>query len=239
MSFNLIAECYDLLSNPKSRISKESGLYKKLIKPKQRALDLACGTGPQALFLAEHCEAIVDANDLSSDMIAYAKEHRNHKNINYQIGDMSQKFDGQYQLIICVGNSLNLLPSKDLAYQTIHNSIESLVCGGALVVHIINPQATQNQKVKRLEKQISLANGKISITKVLTPHKTGRNLHITYKPVSGKIVEEDTELLDITKDELLDMCSVAEVCQLDCYGSLDCQAFTNESLDILVVLRKS
>ena len=237
MSFNLIASCYDLLSNPAGRIKKEGPLFQELITPGEQVLDLACGTGPQALFLAEHCGALVDAGDLSPDMIDFAKTNRPHPHINYQIRDMSTPPPGPYKLIICVGNSLNLLPSRELAQKTIDASLEILAPDGTLLIHIINPQAPQHQKPSFIQRTEVVEGVEIRIEKTLTPHSSGRHLQINYHPAQSEVVEENAELLDLNRSDLEAMVDGSDL-TTTFYGTLDRKSWSPESPDILMLVRR-
>ncbi|MCL4218639.1 MAG: methyltransferase domain-containing protein, partial [Candidatus Hydrogenedentes bacterium] len=84
-AFDLGARYYELFANAAGRVEREGPLLLRLLGncPGTRVLDLACGTGMHALFLAER-GARVHACDASGAMIAHARSVRSHANITYE-----------------------------------------------------------------------------------------------------------------------------------------------------------
>jgi 2-polyprenyl-3-methyl-5-hydroxy-6-metoxy-1,4-benzoquinol methylase len=80
---------YDIISDPVKRLAHEGEFLLWLLEkaPGPRALDMACGTGVQALFLAGH-GARLTARDIDEDMISYARSIRPHDRITYEVADM-------------------------------------------------------------------------------------------------------------------------------------------------------
>ncbi len=68
-AFSTVADYYEVLTNSASRLAKEGPLLLRYLEKAehQRVLDIACGTGLHALFLAEN-GAVVTAVDLSLEM---------------------------------------------------------------------------------------------------------------------------------------------------------------------------
>jgi len=73
--------------------------------PRGRALDVACGAGRNALFLASHGFE-VDAFDISAEALARAREQANQANLNInwieQDLDEPLSLDAQYALILII-----------------------------------------------------------------------------------------------------------------------------------------
>ncbi|MHA2201598.1 MAG: class I SAM-dependent methyltransferase [Candidatus Thorarchaeota archaeon] len=116
-SFDDVALAYDEAINWDRRLAREIPFIVSRvgeIKGK-RVLDLACGSGRHAAALAQQGAEVVGI-DSSESMLSRAKEHASSIGVTPKFirGDMS-KFNSlttdQFDLVICLGNSLALLDS--------------------------------------------------------------------------------------------------------------------------------
>ena len=143
---------YDALSGGKARLEREASLLLGVLEdcPGKQVLDLACGTGIHAQFFAEE-GAEVTACDLSADMIDYAGDQRPHPHIDYRVADMRHPPEGSWDLILCLGNSLSLLPSLEAIQGTIAAARDRLkTFDRALQIVLPNniiPKINQNFKI--------------------------------------------------------------------------------------------
>lgn len=137
--FHHIAEFYEALFDPDQRLAREGPFIEELLHeaPGPSVLDLACGTGIHALFLAEH-GAQVTARDLSAGMIEVARRKRPHPSIRYQEGDMCSPPEGPWDLVLCLGNSLALLPDEAHVRRFLDRACRVLAPGGRLCFQILN-----------------------------------------------------------------------------------------------------
>ncbi|MHA2222961.1 MAG: class I SAM-dependent DNA methyltransferase [Candidatus Thorarchaeota archaeon] len=118
-SFDKVALAYDDAIDWKSRLAREMPfIISRLGSPKgKRILDLACGTGRHTVALSqEGAEAV--GIDNSKVMLMRAKSHASSHKVSpkFLLGEMTD-FQSivveQYDLVICLGNSLALLDSFD------------------------------------------------------------------------------------------------------------------------------
>lgn len=96
-------------------------------------LDLGCGTGRNAFYMAETYGANVSAFDFSKGAIAFAKEHFSHPSINFSVHDIAQPFQlpgGTHNLAFDIMTSMSLIEKDRDAYL---HEVERLLKPGAIM----------------------------------------------------------------------------------------------------------
>ena len=92
-------------------------LTKKYLKPNDKILDLACGSGTLAISLA-NSGYDVSGLDLSAEIINVAKEKAkmNHVDINFSIKDMTNfSYEEKFDVITCYFDSVNFLTTGEVS----------------------------------------------------------------------------------------------------------------------------
>ncbi|TET10898.1 MAG: class I SAM-dependent methyltransferase [Candidatus Thorarchaeota archaeon] len=143
-SFDKVALAYDDAIDWEARLAREMPfLISRLGNPKgKRVLDLACGTGRHSVTLALE-EAEVTGIDNSEVMITRAKQHAATNDVSpkFILGEMTEVHSitaDQYDLIICLGNSLALLDNLnnlEIVLSSVYNSLNE---GGVFVAQALN-----------------------------------------------------------------------------------------------------
>jgi len=132
-SFDRTAADYDRLGDLAGNDSIMDWLGNVLPSAGGRALDLGCGTGRDAILLAERF-AHVDAVDLSLPMIEIARAKRSRPNITYRQADLLETADsGDYDLVLSV---MTLHHVPDLRTALVH--IKGLLAPGGRIV-LVDP----------------------------------------------------------------------------------------------------
>ena len=134
---------YDVLSRHYDRLMGDFPYEKYLafICPKagEKCLDLACGTGKVSRMLAAQ-GARVHGVDLSEDMLNIAVREARAQGlaVTFGQGDM-RKFEGTgYDLVTCVSDGLNYIPTKDLP--PLFERVEAALAeGGRMVFDVSTP----------------------------------------------------------------------------------------------------
>lgn len=86
-------------------------------------LDIGCGNGALAYDIAQNTGAQVNGIDFSEDNIAKAKQHYNHANVIYQVGDaLSDLPQHQFDLVI-LSNVLEHLPNRPIFLKNIQTQL--------------------------------------------------------------------------------------------------------------------
>ncbi len=239
-TFNRTAIVYEILSNAEARLAKEEALLKKLVRPGLEVLDLACGTGAHALWFADH-GARVHACDLSPNMIAYAGRRRPHQSIRYEVRNMCGPPDQPFDLVCCLGNSVNLLPNRTTVTRMLAATRCVLNEGGALLLHAINPQAAKYAKGAVVVKHGEIENTTATVIKTLAPIGHKRVLSVTgvIDPEHEAYVFTETNLLlDLQFEELRQMIEIVGYTEQKWYGGMDGKRFRGSRSRELVVLAR-
>jgi 2-polyprenyl-3-methyl-5-hydroxy-6-metoxy-1,4-benzoquinol methylase len=145
-TFEDLAITYDRTINWSTRLSRELPFLLCAMQNVEdgQILDLACGSGRHALEFAKRGFDVVGL-DKSVQMIEAAKQlaSDNKIHIDFRIGDMvdvKNVVDGSFDLIICLGNSLALLPTPQAVKQTLQGVFTLLRKGGVFVFQVLNFQ---------------------------------------------------------------------------------------------------
>ena len=242
-AFTTGARFYEAFSNPSGRLEREGPLLLRLFKASknERVLDLACGTGIHAHFLAEH-GATVCACDCSPEMIAIACENRPHARIDYQIRDMREPLGGPYGLILCIGNSLSLLKNDADLNAALARAHDALAPDGHFLLQILNYASPAHQQARfRVEDQ-HVGQARVVAVKCLAPRENQTYLTLNYFIHDGEETEtlsESTILQNRTRDTITEALQTAGFQNLETFGVFDEHPYEEaHSSDLLVVTRK-
>ncbi|MHA2369993.1 MAG: class I SAM-dependent methyltransferase [Candidatus Hodarchaeales archaeon] len=149
-NFELDASFYDLLVDWDKRLKNELPFFRDLFGDgsSKNILDVACGSGKHALEIAKlgHQVIGIDA-DLGMIELAQAFSSQYPKLAN-QVKFVVSSFEnlsrdssvapGAFNFVICIGNSLSLLPAQDALNKTVAAFYDRLSTGGTLIAQIVN-----------------------------------------------------------------------------------------------------
>lgn len=235
------AAYYAVLSDTPQRLEREGPLLLELLDraPGTRVVDLACGTGLHAEFLARH-GAEVAAFDLSAEMVAYASEHRAHAAVTYAVGDMRRVCGGPWDLALCLGNSLSLLPSLADVDATFAGVRQGLAPRGLFLLQIMNYAAPAMREPRHRVERKNVADVEIIAVKSLVPSGDRTLLSLAFfSRREGEIddVSETAVLLNLSRGHILEAAERAGMRVVDVLGAYDRNPFTAEtSPDLIFVL---
>jgi 2-polyprenyl-3-methyl-5-hydroxy-6-metoxy-1,4-benzoquinol methylase len=143
-SFDTIALAYDDAIDWEARLAREIPfLLSRLGSPKgKRVLDLACGTGRHSVALALEGVEVVGI-DKSETMIQRAVENAKAKRVSpkFILGEMSEFqsiTEDQYDMVICLGNSLALVDDFETVQFVLSSVHGSLVDDGVFIAQTLN-----------------------------------------------------------------------------------------------------
>jgi SAM-dependent methyltransferase len=142
-SFDDISIAYDRTIDWDARLQRELPFILKKISDdiKLHILDLACGSGRHSVALAAKGHKILGI-DSSMAMIDAARTLAQKKGVNVEFdvtsmedfGDSRDKFD----LVICLGNSLALLPSFNVLLKVVRKISIALRKDGIFILQVLN-----------------------------------------------------------------------------------------------------
>jgi len=143
-SFDDISLVYDNTIDWESRLKREMPFILSLIEntERPRVLDMACGSGRHSVSLAARGAEVIGI-DSSKSMILAAENHAKEQGVtpDFIVADMERVKDaveGQFDLIICLGNSLALLNDIDTLKQVVKDVFHLLNDGGSFVAQVLN-----------------------------------------------------------------------------------------------------
>lgn len=245
MSFDHIAEFYPLLFDESARLDNEKFLLLELLqryKSPVRVLDLACGSGVHARFFAEYgCH--VTAVDLSPAMLRYARAQKLSEKIDYVVADMVKlPFTGLWDVIVCLGNSLCLIPHRHLVH-AFFSQIQSLLAPeGVFVMQILNYNHPGMQEIQTKCVRKEAGDKKVTIIKTLTPEKEVVFLSIAYFAYIEGAYKTSSETNILQKWTLTDLSRIATDTNLviqSVYGDYQKSPFDlNTSKDLIILISK-
>jgi SAM-dependent methyltransferase len=142
--FDKLSAIYDSSIDWQARLDREIPFLLKClpVSDRGRVLDMACGSGRHSIALAQRGFEVVGF-DNSVEMIRIARTlaDKQEPKPDLLVGDMlkvKHVVDPAFHLVICLGNSLALLPTQD-AVRDVVSSVHSLLSsGGFFVFQVLN-----------------------------------------------------------------------------------------------------
>jgi SAM-dependent methyltransferase len=135
-------EIYDAIVDWQKRLGKEGPFYQQVFEKVgvRKVLDTACGTGRHALMF-QSWGMEVEAADSSEAMIDYARrQHGESASLKWVVRPFDQPVDrpGEFDAVICSGNSLPLARDKKTIQRAVCCMLEALRSGGVCIIHLFN-----------------------------------------------------------------------------------------------------
>lgn len=242
-AFRTVAAYYEVLSDNDARLAREGPFLAECLDqaPGRRVLDLACGSGIHAAFYAS-LGAEVTAIDLSPEMVAHARALRPGPGITYAVADMREPPGGQpWDLVICLGNSLSLLPSLPEVRRAFHAAAANLTPGGLMAVQVLNYAAAAAKEPRHRVERRTTPERRITAIKSLVPDNGRTFLTLAFfAEESGGLhhVSDASVLLHLFRDDLEDTARAAGLEVAGEYGGFDKAPYRPEtSPDLVLVFR--
>lgn len=242
-SFDSVAAFYEVLSDSAARLEREGPLLAELSRraPGKRVCDIACGTGLHAAYLAG-LGAEVLAVDASPEMVRHAQARRPHKNIRYAAADMRDLPEFQADLVLCLGNSINLLGNVEEARAVVADVAERLAPGGLFCVQVLNNEAEGMDKPRHRVQRKETEDGVVVAIKNLVPQGDRTLLTLNFFHESDGAWEQASDaavLLHLALDDLKGAAEDAGLALSDVYGAYDERPYeASTSPDLIVVLMR-
>lgn len=141
-AFDLAPGLYASLVDWPRRLEREAPFFRAQFDAvgARSVLDVACGTGHHAAMFASW-GLDVTGIDASPAMIEFCHaEHGTSARLRWQVGRLEEpgQPDARYDEVVCIGNSLSILPSQDAVRLALNEMRRVLKPGGAVVVHVLN-----------------------------------------------------------------------------------------------------
>ncbi len=140
--FDASVGLYESLVDWPRRLANEAPFFRRMFERHavQRVLDVACGTGHHAaMFCKWGLEA--EGADVSPKMLDRCRAlHGEHETLRWRLRsyDLPSDPPGQFDAVLCIGNSLALVPDAAAAQRVIDAMMASLRPGGVCIVQVLN-----------------------------------------------------------------------------------------------------
>ncbi|MCX8065201.1 MAG: methyltransferase domain-containing protein [Candidatus Hydrogenedentes bacterium] len=245
MGFEKIAKYYSLLFDEETRLKYEGNFLIDIIKSlpfQPQVLDLACGTGVHSRFLGRLGTKIVGV-DLSPTMLEIAKDKTSSENVKYLVADiLNLPLINQWDLILCVGNTLCLLIGEEKVKKLFLSLYELVKPEGLFLIQIVNYENPENQNVSTKVVKKEKLGFKTTITKTLVPDKDLVYLSIAYFVENAKTLESMSESNFLKKWSIEDITRLSKDVGFKIkavYGDYQKNPFEKEkSKDLIILLQK-
>jgi SAM-dependent methyltransferase len=240
--YDAIADDYDAMMAFEDRLGKARQFITRLRQHHRftSALDMACGSGAYALALAAAGVPRVVGADPSARMLASARQHASEPNFDVDWRQVSmQELDqvdvGQFDLILCLGNSLpHLLTPEDLK-QSLTGFRNALNEAGLLVLQTLN----YDQILAAQERIVGVTrrdNREFIRFYDFTPPLVQFNLlTLDWHGEQCRSRLEQTQLYPYRQSELEDALAAAGFSRIDCFGGLGREPFEAETSETLLI----
>jgi SAM-dependent methyltransferase len=137
-----------------ARIEREWPFLSKVLgsAPSQRVLDLGCGTGEHARFLATRGFSVVGI-DRSESLLAKARETEPAGEVEYVLGDIADVAaltSGTFGAAFCLGNTLPHLKDAATLTRLLTGLRGRLLPGGPVLIQVLNYERIIDQEQRFL-----------------------------------------------------------------------------------------
>lgn len=242
--FHGIADYYEVFSDGPKRLEREGPLLRELLErtPGKRVVDMACGSGLHARFFAD-VGARVSAFDIAREMIQLAQTKGDAERIDYRVSDMRSIMGGPWDLALCLGNSMSLLPTASAVQETFNTTAACLKPGSLFLVQILNYSSKDMQAPRHRIERKDIAGVSITGIKNLVPDGDHTLLAMAFFAHKGNKVERVCETSMLQHLDLQQLSAAANAAGLelvDSYGGYDKTDFDVDlSSDLLAIFGKA
>ncbi len=236
-----------------ARIEREGPLLRQVLSaaPEPSVLDLGCGTGEHADFLAGEGFRTVGI-DRSEKQIGLARDYQGRHGANgpsFVVGDFTrlpETVSGRFGAAICLGNALPHLEDDELAAM-LAGLAALLLPGGRLLVQLLNYQRIRRQGIRNLPlnfRDDPAAPGEIVFVRLMTPdgprHVRFNPMTLALRPGQEPPVElksaREVRLRSWSAEELAAALATAGFAVERLHGDMEGGAFDGEAASDLVVV---
>lgn len=213
----------------------------------KRILDLACGTGRHAIALSGLGADVVGV-DSSEEMISRAREMAEEDDVAVEfvmadMADIKGAVSGRFDVVICLGNSLALLPGRDTVQQVIDGVHDLLAADGVFLFQILNFEEILSSGFRYMPAKAGrTADGNEMVFFRFFTHDEESQVSKLVLSAFEKREQEwhvmmsSTEVLQLNSKLVNDMMRICGFREIKTYGSYDGEVFNSQENRSLIVV---
>jgi SAM-dependent methyltransferase len=140
--FDDLSDVYEAMIDWPRRLANETQLFRSLFEQfgVRRVADAACGTGRHAALFHSWGLGVLGL-DISPQMIRQARASCGESDsLRWSVQSFDQPIGppGAFDAVVCIGNSLALVPDASAMERAVRQLLEAVRPGGLLMVHVLN-----------------------------------------------------------------------------------------------------
>lgn len=238
--YDALADQYDGMTQFSARLDAQRRVLSDLLQryPARHAVDMGCGTGVHAIALAQ-LGVDVTAVDISEGMLGKARVHAAESGvyIDFRLGDfLTDVENAPVQLLLCLGNSLPHLESRDALTEALAHWRALCAEGGHVVIQLLNYHRVlaQRERIVNIRRD-----GHDTIVRFYDFIDDSLQFNIlTIREAETGITHDlrSTRLMPFLDTDIAVAAGNAGFHSVEEFGSLRFDPFTDESTDLVVVL---
>lgn len=240
---------YDRFVNWEQRLARELPFLEGLLAEHgaRSVLDVACGTGHHAIALAQRGYEVAGV-DVSAEMICRARENAEEAGVavDFRVagfGSLSQVLAGQYDALLCLGNSLPSVPEEEGLGRALTDMAQVLRPRGLLVLQNLNYDRLWPQRQRFLPLETRHEDGQEWLfLRFMDFHERSLTFNMVVlhqQNGSWNYWAGSTELQPIFAGQLREELRGADFDGVETYGDYSRQPYDpGKSGDLIVVARK-
>lgn len=244
---SLAPEDYDLLVDWPGRLDREGPFYRRLFEEvgARRILDAACGTG-RHLILFNQWGLECTGSDADPAMIDRARANAASTGaavtlLVARFAELADRVEGPFDAVLCVGNSLSMVPEGELA-ASLAGLAAAVGPGGVLVVHVLNALQFAERRPVFLPLRVRERAGRpVLFQKIYEPREDGLGVHFLMIERAGdgtwRNGVDSSLIANRPPERVTALLEAAGFTRLERFGDYAGSAFETTSADLIVVAR--
>ncbi|MHC4599758.1 MAG: class I SAM-dependent methyltransferase [Planctomycetota bacterium] len=211
------------------RLKKEGPFIESFLEAisAKKVVDAGAGTGRHAVHLAERGYEVTAA-DVASCMVEETGRFAREKGVTVNVvrcafADLAEHVPGSQDAVICLGNSLAMLPDAEGVRRSLSAFARVLRPGGVILLHLLNYVGLRAQD-KRISRPTPLEDGGLLVKFFdLEPGATRVNFLHLFPSEGGSWKSEHryAPLLPLSREEVEAIASEAGFSEFEFFGGAD------------------
>jgi len=241
--YDALAPHYDEMTGFQRRFVHEKPFFRLLVEKYNMttALDAGCGTGFHALLLTQ-LGVQVTGIDISREMLQRAEQHARELGLTVEFlqANFEQPLKRTFDAIMCLGNSLAHVRTREHLHATLNNFARMLPPGKILFLQNLNYDRILAQK-ERIQ-SVKVSQGTTFVRFYDYEQDTIVFNLLTIVAANGSVEQklQSVPLRPWRKAELVELLQQTGYEEIQCYGGISLEEYhPHSSKDLVILARKS